>query len=166
MAFQTALLYRQFIFGGTSSQVGMKFKVSANLVPSWCEVQSSRGIVTGCNNFCPSQAEVSGKIIPNLGIIYEAKTSRQLVGKLRRHFVASCNKVCAKMCPKLGHIHPGSDQKFPTTCRGFLNGTRKSWAKLAQLLSPSVKTTSGQVVLKLRIREGGQLLLKLNRSEW
>ena len=26
--------------------------------------------------------------------------------------------------------------------------------------------TSGQVVLKLRIREGDQLLLKLNRSEW
>ena len=72
---------------------------------------------------------MSGKIIPNLGIIYEAKTSRQLVGDfLTAH----------------GKVRPG-------------------WPNFYRHQSGA---TSGQVVLKLRIKEGGQLLLKLNRSEW
>ena len=40
---------------------------------------------------------------------------------------------------------------------------RPSWPNFYRHQSGA---TSGQVVLKLRIREGGQLLLKLNRSEW
>ena len=45
MAFQMALSYRWFIFGGTSSQVGMKFKVPANLAPSWREVKGARNLI-------------------------------------------------------------------------------------------------------------------------
>ena len=37
-------------------------------------------------------------IIPNLGIISEAATSRKVVGKL--------GMTVLKMCPKLGHIFP------------------------------------------------------------
>ena len=46
--------------------------------------------MTGCNNFRPSWAEVSGKIIPNLGIIYEAKV-----------FPTTCREVEASLCRKL-----------------------------------------------------------------